>query len=405
MNINQLESFSLAESARFKDHLNPTLWDKHEYLKNAVKDQILVGAEEYCRYLGLSEEQVKDIVVTGQAASYLYESTGIDVVVVAELNQDETFRELFNEHKYKYNGQHRVEVEGHLVQFYVQPADESLMTSGSYSLLRESWTQIPVRRTLKEDTIKKLKAQDLAARPKPVKVIKKKIVKERQPVVYGFGKDYLAEVEITPDGTNPTTCQFTNETGQEHKPTDKEIIQDFVNFCADRLSLESDIKLKIKRDPQWSVVHKTFGRYDNERGTLEVAVGQRHIMDVLRTVAHELIHQRQHETVVMPPDAGDDGSDFENEANAGAGVLMRQYGKLHPELFDFIELNENGYIPTVAEADDPRFEMALSVDVHPGATGKCANKFLLNTDSQGHPQPMRTDGIVERMFEEYKKFK
>lgn len=406
MNINQLESFSLAESARFKDHLNPTLWDRHEHLRNAVKDQILVGAEEYCRYLGLSEEQVVDIVVTGQAASYLYESTGIDVVVIAELNQDETFRELFNEHKYKYNGQHRVEVDGHLVQFYVQPAEENLVTSGSYSVLRESWVQIPVRRTLKEDSVKRLKALDLAARPKAPAPVAKKIVKERRPVVYGFGQDYLAEVEITPDGVSASTCEFANESDTEHKPSEKEIIQDFVEFCADKLDLENGVKLKLKHDPQWPVRNHTFGRYNNDHGTLEVSVGQRHIMDVLRTIAHELTHQRQHETVVVPPDAGDDGSEFENEANASAGVLMRLYGKEHPELFSFVDLKESsGYIPTEAEKNDPRFEMALSVDVHPGAIGQAANAFLLNTDAQGHPQPMRTDGIVERMFEEYQRYK
>jgi hypothetical protein len=108
----------------------------------------------------------------------------------------------------------------------------------------------------------------------------------------------------------------------------------------------------------------------------------------------------------MPPDAGDDGSEFENEANASAGVLMRQYGKRHPELFNHADLKESsGYIPTAAEADDPRFEMALSVDIHPGASGKAANAFLLNTDSQGHPQELRPDGIVQRMMEEYRRFK
>ena len=408
MNINQLESFNLAESAKFKDHLNPTLWNKHEHLKNAVKDQILVGAEEYCRYLGLSEDHVVDIVVSGSNASYLYESTSsIDVVVVAKLNQDKTFREFFNEHKYKYNGQHKVKVDGHLVQFYVHPAEEKLVTSGSYSLIRESWVQIPVRRTLKEDTVKKLRALDRAAQPKPVKVIEKKIVKERRPTVYGYGKDYLAEVGLTPDGVSASTCEFANEAARKpHQPTDKEIIQDFVEFCSNALNLESNVNLKIKRDPQWSVRNKTFGRYNNNRGTLEIAVGQRHIMDVLRTVAHELTHQKQHETVIVPPDAGEDGSDFENEANASAGVLMRQYGKRHPELFSFTNLSESsGYIPTAAEAHDPRFEMALTVDVHPGEIGRCANAFLLNTDAQGHPQELRPDGIVERMFEEYKRYK
>jgi hypothetical protein len=70
------------------------------------------------------------------------------------------------------------------------------------------------------------------------------------------------------------------------------------------------------------------------------------------------------------------------------------------------KLNEaSGYIPTAAEADDPRFSMALTKDVRPGATGKAANALKLNTDSQGHPQKLRANGLVERMMEEYSQFK
>jgi hypothetical protein len=58
-------------------------------------------------------------------------------------------------------------------------------------------------------------------------------------------------------------------------------------------------------------------------------------MDVLRTVAHELTHKHQHEREgeQMGADAGETGSPYENEANARAGVLMRDYGRLHPEYF------------------------------------------------------------------------
>ena len=168
--------------------------------------------------------------------------------------------------------------------------------------------------------------------------------------------------------------------------------------------------IKLRKDPQWSVVNKTFGRYMDNKKMLEVAWGHRHIMDVLRTVGHELTHKHQHERdgSKMGMDAGETGSPWENEANARAGILMRDYARLHPEYFAIgqaHDLHENGYIPTAAQAHDPRFEMALSVDVHPGATGKIANKFLLNTDAQGHPQELRPDGMVQRMLEEYKQYK
>jgi hypothetical protein len=194
---------------------------------------------------------------------------------------------------------------------------------------------------------------------------------------------------------------FANESDN-----DKTTIQDFINFCINELELQKEINLRLRRDPQWSARNKTFGRYNSTTNELEIGLNGRHIMDVLRTIAHELVHQKQNEIAPVPDDAGEDGSPYENEANAQAGVLMRKYGSSHPELFMATELNEaSGYIPTAAQAHDPRFEMALTVDIRPGAVGKNANKLLLNTDSQGHPQELRPDGVVKRMMEELELFK
>jgi hypothetical protein len=149
----------------------------------------------------------------------------------------------------------------------------------------------------------------------------------KRPFVYGFAED----AGMTWDGVNPTTCMFLNE---EDPVNDEDILKDFIEFCVKELNIKQMPTVKLRRDPQWSVVNRTFGRYIDEKHLLEVAFGQRHIMDVLRTVAHELTHKHQHEREEVPADAGETGSQFENEANARAGVLMRDYGQLHPELFD-----------------------------------------------------------------------
>jgi ribosomal protein L31 len=145
-------------------------------------------------------------------------------------------------------------------------------------------------------------------------------------------------------------------------------------------------KLRLKKDPAWSIRNHSFGRYDSSTGELIVALGNRHIMDVLRTLAHELTHRKQDEQDQMPPDAGETGSSYENEANSQAGVLMREYAEMHPEYFEDVAVNESsGYIPTKSQANDPRFKMALTVDVHPGQTGREANKMALKTNKQGKP--------------------
>ena len=149
-----------------------------------------------------------------------------------------------------------------------------------------------------------------------------------QKFTYGFKED----VGMSWDGVSPSTKMFLSE--EPPKPTDEEILKDFIGFCVKELKVKELPKVKLRKDPQWSVVHKTFGRYIDDKNTLEVAWGQRHIMDVLRTVAHELTHRRQHEREDVPSSAGETGSPYENEANARAGILMRDYARLHPEYFE-----------------------------------------------------------------------
>jgi hypothetical protein len=189
-------------------------------------------------------------------------------------------------------------------------------------------------------------------------------------------------------------------------PSQTEIIFDFMRYVVDELELHNVPKLKIHRDPQWSVIHKTFGRYRDDTGQIDLAVGNRHIMDVLRTLAHELQHRKQDEREHMPAGAGETGSRFENEANAVAGVLMRQYADLHPEYFEDVPVSESasGYIPkNKKEAQKPQYQMALSVDIKPGQTGKEANKMALGTDRQGKPSLIFKS--VNQLAEEFDQFK
>jgi hypothetical protein len=75
----------------------------------------------------------------------------------------------------------------------------------------------------------------------------------------------------------------------------------------------------------------TFGKYVNDEKTLYVALANRHPNDILRTVAHELTHYRQDTEHQLEPDSGATGSPIENEANAVAGIVMRNFNKRYPE--------------------------------------------------------------------------
>jgi hypothetical protein len=230
--------------------------------------------------------------------------------------------------------------------------------------------------------------------------LKERSIEIDKPFKFTYGFKATEDVGASWDGVSPTTQMFLNE----EPKSDEDILTDFVEFCVAELTIEQMPRVRLRKDPQWPVRHKTFGRYNDNEKMLEVAWGQRHIMDVLRTVAHELTHKHQHERdgSDMGSDAGETGSPYENEANARAGVLMRNYAKLHPEHFAAGQTDDlaeaSGYIPTKKQAKDPRFSMALTRDVRPGAVGKEANKLGLKTNSQGQPGLLMT-GLANALRE------
>jgi hypothetical protein len=109
------------------------------------------------------------------------------------------------------------------------------------------------------------------------------------------------------------------------------IIDKFIEFASSELGLQELPNIELQDGNDRSVEFRSFGGYGNKHIT--ITLSNRHIMDVCRTLAHELVHYRQDLNNELTPDSGKDGSDHENEANAQAAVIMRKWGKKHPNLF------------------------------------------------------------------------
>jgi len=137
-----------------------------------------------------------------------------------------------------------------------------------------------------------------------------------------------AGAQSTWDGVSPSTQQFLNE---QPNPG---VLSQFIQSTARRLGIERMPQVHLHRDSDWSETNHSFGRYDPEQHALHVSLPGRHIMDVMRTTAHELAHCRQHEIKPLPPQAGETGSDWENEAHAVAGMIMRDFADANPEYFE-----------------------------------------------------------------------
>ena len=391
MQIHELDSYNLNDAVKFHNRLNPGLWDANEKLRPEVKEKLLEIAADFQEFLGINDLEVEDITISGSNAAYSYTPhSDIDlhlVVNIPELN-NEVYQELFNAKKYQYNDLHNIRVRGSDVELYVQPVDEPHVSLGIYSVLNDQWIQSPRRkRAAVEHSEVRLKYEDLKARieaaiasndldrmnaaVKKVKEIRqagldahgefgpenlafkmlrtqgiikqlydarnqakdrllslKERERQKQRVRYGFGE------ASTPDGVSPTTCMFLNEQDAEG------ILQEFIKSTAKKLGIERMPEIVLHRGDNWSTEAHSFGRFDPETHTLHVSLDDRHVLDILRTTAHELAHCRQHELDPLPVDAGETGSQWENEAHAVAGIIMRDFANSHPDYFGMEPLEE-----------------------------------------------------------------
>ena len=79
---------------------------------------------------------------------------------------------------------------------------------------------------------------------------------------------------------------------------------------------------------------RTFGSTSSD-GNIWVYVGDRNMADTMRTLAHELIHLKQFGKGTASDDMDEDQRQhIEDEANAIAGRLMREYGGEHEEIYE-----------------------------------------------------------------------
>lgn len=110
----------------------------------------------------------------------------------------------------------------------------------------------------------------------------------------------------------------------------KKNLDDFISYACKHLGIKDAPAITTDMDAR---EHKSFGGYGS--GQIRVTERGRHFMDVCRTLAHELVHYKQDlEGRIKSADDGKTGSEIENEANAKAAVIMRDWGKKNPHLFE-----------------------------------------------------------------------
>lgn len=113
----------------------------------------------------------------------------------------------------------------------------------------------------------------------------------------------------------------------------KDKLNKFVKFVKDELGIEKMPTVSIQNHREGL---KTTANYDytKENKVIKVCSKNRALVDVMRSIAHELVHHKQFEQgrlEVKPPDIG---GEIEDEANAKAGQYIKMFAKQDSSIYD-----------------------------------------------------------------------
>ena len=115
---------------------------------------------------------------------------------------------------------------------------------------------------------------------------------------------------------------------------------DFIGMMSDFLPMATKIigidllpKIKLVKEIPPENGQPTFGYYDADANEMVLGIANRHPLDIIRTLSHELTHFRQDHQGNLNYGDGETGSTQENEANAVAGVVMREFGRAFPKYY------------------------------------------------------------------------
>lgn len=104
-------------------------------------------------------------------------------------------------------------------------------------------------------------------------------------------------------------------------------MSNFLKFCRDELNITNDIVIFLLNKNNNLKI--TTGGYSPVDKCVYTIMEGRQIADVLRTIAHELVHQKQDLQGKIQGQIPDIGGVIEDTANAIAGRLVKMYVKSH----------------------------------------------------------------------------
>ena len=120
-----------------------------------------------------------------------------------------------------------------------------------------------------------------------------------------------------------------------NQPSSKiQSLNNFVRWAIERIGIDNPPTIKFGTDLDQVQQRRTFGS-TTSNGDIWVHIANRNTADVMRTLMHELVHHQQFLDGVAHDEMEEERRQYiEDEANALAGRLMREYGSEHEEIYE-----------------------------------------------------------------------
>ena len=107
-------------------------------------------------------------------------------------------------------------------------------------------------------------------------------------------------------------------------------ITQFAKHCIRELGIKTSVKITLSKRQTGQA---TAGYYNPQDCTVFVAVHNRAIADIMRTLAHELTHCKQQEDGIEFPNDDEGLQPIEDFANVEAAKLVRFYGRKNRDIY------------------------------------------------------------------------
>lgn len=339
--------------------LCPVVWD-NKLMRPEVRDKLLQIAEVFVSYLEIPNFEILDIVLAGSLANFNWtRHSDFDLHVVTRYNDlqcDDIAEAFYRAKKQIWNDAHDITIHGHEIELYVEDINEPPVSAGLFSVMDNKWLSVPrfsqpeinsgaVNHKVQDLIVQIKHAIRTADDPNDINRIRSKLRHMRQAGLDKGGEfsvenlafkvlrnlgylDKLSKAFLTQQDRDLSLVEDSDNSALSA------MLDKFLPIAMDELKLDQLPEVVLQSTVESDNGQASFGKFNPEDQTISLAVSNRHPVDILRTLAHELVHYKQDLNGSMYSGAGETGSPIENQANEIAGVIMRHFNKAYPQAIE-----------------------------------------------------------------------